>query len=111
MSESGRTYGRPFKGHPIEASEVRAWTRLRADHPDAPAVAHELFVAVLATGSDVIDVQLSTAGDRLKITATGAHPLSLRHSHGPGWRIISGLSRSTGVTTDEHGLWAQMEES
>ncbi|WP_330349290.1 hypothetical protein [Streptomyces sp. NBC_00582] len=110
MSESGRTYRRPFKGLPIEASEVRAWTRLRTKHPDAPAVANELFTAVLDSGADHVEVELSTAGSRLRVTATGPHPLSLRHSHGPGWRIVEGLSRSTGVTTDEHGLWAQLEE-
>jgi hypothetical protein len=111
MSETGRTYGRPFKGLPIEASEVRTWTKLRADNPDAPTVANELFVAVLASGADTIDVQLSITGDgRLKVTATGTHPLSLRHSHGPGWRIVEAFSRTTGVTTDEHGLWAQLED-
>lgn len=110
MSETGRTYGRSFKGHPVVAGEVRAWVRLRTDHPDAVLVGHELFIAILASGSDVIEVQLSTAGDRLRVTATGTHPLPLRHSHGPGWRIIEGLSRSTGVTTDEHGLWAHLEQ-
>ncbi|CAM5621481.1 hypothetical protein [Streptomyces aurantiogriseus] len=109
MSEAGTTYRRPFKGLAIEAAEVRAWTRLRTDHPDAPAVAHELFIAILASGADTIEVTLSTAGTRLRITATGPAPLPLRHSHGPGWRIIAELSRQTGVTTDECGLWAQME--
>ncbi len=110
MSETGRTYRRPFKGIPIEASEVRAWTRHRALHPDAPTVANELFTAVMQSGADTIEVELSTAGSRLKVTVTGPHPLSLRHSHGPGWRIVEGLSRSTGVTADEHGLWARLEE-
>ncbi|MET9381434.1 hypothetical protein ABZY09_10150 [Streptomyces sp. NPDC002928] len=109
MSETGRTYRRLFKGHAIEAAEVRAWTQKRTDLPDAMQVAHELFAAVLASGADTIEVTLSTAGGRLRITATGFTPLPLRHSHGPGWRIIAGLSRTTGVTTDEHGLWAQME--
>lgn len=109
MSETGRTYRRLFKGHAIEAAEVRAWTALRTRHPDAPAVTHELFVAVLASGAGTIEVTLSTAGGRLRITATGFAPLPLRHSHGPGWRIIAGLSRTTGVTTDEQGLWAQLE--
>lgn len=109
MSETGSTYRRPFKGLAIEAAEVRAWTRLRADHPEAPTVAHELFVAVLASGADTIEMQLSTADTRLRITATGQDPLPVRHSHGPGWRIVAGLSRATGLTTDERGLWAQME--
>lgn len=107
---SGRTYGRPFKGLPIEAAEVRAWTRLHTDHPDAPTVANELFTAVLRSGADLVEVSLSTAGRRLEIMATGPAPLPLRHSHGTGWRIVAGLSRITGVTTNEHGLWAQMED-
>lgn len=109
MSETGRTYGRAFKGHPSEAAEVRAWTAARATHPDVPTVANELFVAILGAGADTIEITLSTAGDRLRITATGPEPLPLRQSHGPGWRIINGLSRTNGVTTDEHGLWAQLE--
>lgn len=111
MSETGSTWRRPFKGHAIEAAEVRTWTKSRTPHPDAPQVAHELFIAVLGSGADLIEVTLSTAGERLRITATGPSPLSLRHSHGPGWNIIAGLARTTGVTTDETGLWAQLEEA
>lgn len=110
MSETGRTYGRPFKGHPSEAAEVRAWTRTRSPHPDAPTVANELFVAVLGAGPDIVEVTLSTAGARLRITAAGPEPLPVRHSHGPGWRIVSGLSRTNGVTTDERGLWAELQD-
>lgn len=109
MSETGRTWRRPFKGLSMEAAKVRAWTRDRAAHDDAPLIAHELFVAVLSSGAEVIEMTLSTADQRLRITATGTHPLSLRHSHGPGWNIVSALSRTTGVTTDEHGLWAQLD--
>lgn len=97
------------KGHPAEAAFVRAWTAEHADHPDAPAVTNELFVAILRAGADAIEVTLAGAGDRLRVTATGPAPLPLRHSHGPGWRIIEGLSRITGVTADEHGLWAQLD--
>jgi len=100
---------RTFKGHPVEAAEVRAWTATRATHPDAPAVANELFVAILGTGADAVEVTLSTAGDRLRVAATGPEPLPLRHSHGPGWRIVAGLSRTNGVTVDERGLWARLE--
>ncbi|MEV6181368.1 hypothetical protein [Streptomyces sp. NPDC052015] len=108
MSETGSTWRRPFKGHASEAAEVRAWTRSRTTHPDAPQVAHELFVATLGCGPDVVVMTISTADTRLRITATGSEPLPLRHSHGPGWRIIAGLSRCTGLTPDECGLWAQM---
>lgn len=106
---TGVTYGRPFKGHAAEAAEVRAWTRSRVPHPDAPRIAHELFVAILGSGADTIDITLSTAGRRLRITATGPHPLPLRHSHGPGWPIVAALCSTTGITTDECGLWAQTE--
>jgi hypothetical protein len=110
MSETGRTYRLTFKGHPSEAAEVRAWTSKRSTHPDAPQVANELFVAILGSGADAIEMELSTAGDRLRITADGPQRLPLRHSHGPGWRIVAELSRTSGVTTDEHGLWAQLHK-
>ncbi|MEU5596802.1 hypothetical protein [Streptomyces sp. NPDC020298] len=110
MSETGRTWRRPFKGHAVEAAEVRAWTRKRTDHPDAPLVVHELFVAVLSSGADIIELTLSTAGNRLRITATGPQHLAARHTHGPGWSIVAGLAHTTGITTDETGLWAQLQE-
>ncbi|MGW3135879.1 hypothetical protein [Streptomyces sp. NPDC001139] len=110
MSETGSTYQRVFKGHPSEAAEVRAWARKRAPHADAAAVANELFIAILGAGADLIEVTISTAGDRLLLAAMGPRILPLRHSHGPGWRIIDGLSRSTGVTTDGRGLWAHLGE-
>ncbi|QJT04335.1 hypothetical protein G9272_31960 [Streptomyces asoensis] len=109
MPESGHTWRLNFKGHAADASAVRAWVRERVHHPDAPPVAHELFVALLGSGADIITLELSTAGPRLRITASGPAPLPARHSHGPGWRIIAGLSQQTGLTTDECGLWAQME--
>jgi hypothetical protein len=111
MSEAGRTWRLAFKGHPSEAAGVRAWTSKRTPHPDAPTVANELFVAVLASGADLIEMTLSTAGSRLKVTATGPKRLPVRHSHGPGWTLVAGLSRINGMTTDEHGLWAQLESS
>lgn len=110
MSEAGRTWRLAFKGHPSEAADVRAWTGKRSAHPDAPLVAHELFVAVLGSGADLIEMTLSTAGSRLRITATGPEPLPARHSHGPGWRIVDGLSRISGVTVDERGLWAEIRD-
>lgn len=106
MSERGTTWRLAFKGHPSEAREVRTWTAYRTTNPDAIAIANELFIAVLASGPELIDIELSTAGTRTRITATGTEPLPLRHSHGPGWRIVAGLSRITGVTPDERGLWA-----
>lgn len=108
MSETGRTYRRLFKGHAVEAAEVRAWTATRTGHADATLVAHELFVAILGSGADVIDMHLSTAGARLRISAIGPAPLPVLHSHGPGRQIVIALSRITGATDDEHGLWAEL---
>jgi hypothetical protein len=109
--ETGTSWKRAFKGTPIDASEVRTWIAARVPHPDAPAVANELFVAVLANGADLIEMTISTAGTRTRITATGPDPIPLRHSHGPGWPIISALAHITGLTPDETGLWAQMPET
>lgn len=108
MSESGQTWQRAFKSTPAEASSVRAWTRTRTPHPNAPQIANELYVALLQSGADMVEMAISTAGDRTRISATGHARLSVRHSHGPGWRIIAGLAQSTGVTSDECGLWAQL---
>lgn len=97
------------KGHPAEAAFVRAWTAEHAGHPDAPAVTNELFIAVLQAGADAVEVTFVGAGDRLRVTATGPAPLPLHNSHGPGWRIIEGLSRITGATADKCGLWAELD--
>ncbi|MFD5796351.1 hypothetical protein ACFWIO_23035 [Streptomyces diastatochromogenes] len=77
-------------------------------HPDAPLIANELFVAVLSSGAAAVDMTLSTAGSRIRIIATGPHPLPLTSSHGPGWALVSGLADLTGLSTDECGLWAQL---
>lgn len=105
MPESGHTWQKAFKGEPIEAPHVRLWARGRVDHPDVPLIADELFVAVLGSGAPVIEMTLSTAGTRVRITAQGPDPLPLTASHGPGWSILSGLCQRTGLTTDETGLW------
>jgi hypothetical protein len=105
----GRTPQRvTFVGHPIEAAAVRTWTAEHTAHPDAPLVASELFVAVMRSGARTVELVLIAAGDRLRITAIGPESLPLANSHGPGWNIVAGLSRLTGVTADEHGLWAQL---
>jgi hypothetical protein len=110
MPESGHTWQKSFKGQPIEAAHVRLWTRGRVKHPDAPLIANELYVAVLGSGASVIEMTLSTAGKRIRITAQGPEPLPLINSHGPGWLVVSGLSHHAGLTTDECGLWAQLGE-
>lgn len=111
MPESGQTWQKPFKAEPIEARHVRLWVAGRVKHPDAPAVANELYIAVLGSGAPVIELTLSTAGTRIRITAMGYDPLSLLYSHGPGWAIVTGLTTLAGITTDECGLWAQLGAS
>ncbi|MEU9334333.1 hypothetical protein AB0D49_14415 [Streptomyces sp. NPDC048290] len=107
MSESGQTWQKAFKGEPIEAPHVRLWTAGRVKHPDAPAVANELYVAVLSSGAPVIEMTLSTAGPRVRISAHGPDPLPLIARHGPGWVLVTGLADAAGHTDDERGVWAQ----
>jgi hypothetical protein len=106
MSESGQTWRREFKAHPAEARQVREWVGIRLAHPDAPQVTNELFVSVAASGTETVQITLSTAGQRARITAAGSVELSLLHSHGPGFSIVSALSTQSGVNTDGRGLWA-----
>lgn len=108
MPESGRSWQKAFKAEPIEAAHVRLWTAGRVKHPDAPLIANELYVAVLGSGAAAVEMTLSTAGPRIRITAQGPDPLPLINSHGPGWTLICGLASRTGLTTDECGLWAQL---
>ncbi|MFJ8585861.1 hypothetical protein ACIRD2_14530 [Streptomyces sp. NPDC093595] len=110
MSEAGQSWRRAFKALPQEAAHVRSWTALRTHHADAPLVAHELFVAILGTRPAVIEMAIATADSRVRISAAGPARLSVRHSHGPGWAIVAGLCRHRGVTPDERGLWAQLQQ-
>ncbi|MFF8290412.1 hypothetical protein ACF068_14455 [Streptomyces sp. NPDC016309] len=109
MPETGQSWQQAFKALPEEAAQVRAWVGSRVQHIDAVVVAHELFVAILGTRPDVIEMTLSTAGARARITASGPAELHALHTHGPGLAIIAGLSRYSGVTTDTRGMWAQMQ--
>ncbi|MEU5399766.1 hypothetical protein ABZ348_10765 [Streptomyces sp. NPDC005963] len=112
MPVSGHTWRQAFKGLPVEARSVRDWTRSRLTHEDAPLIATELFVAVLGSGIDlrphVIEMTISTADLRIRISATGFHPLPIRQAHGPGALIVSRLSEASGVSTDLSSLWAQV---
>jgi hypothetical protein len=108
MPESGQSWRRQFQAHPAEARTARTWVAHRLTHPDAPQVANELFVSVLATGSPTIAMTLSTAGLRIQVTATGSLRLTPLHSHGPGYLIVSRLTTHYGLTTDGQGLWAQL---
>lgn len=111
MPESGHSWQKPFKAEPIEARHVRLWVAGRVRNPDAPTVANELFVAILGSGAPAVEMTLSTAGTRIRITALGPDPLDVLDSHGPGWRIVTGLAKSSGLTTDECGLWALLGTS
>ncbi|MFD9823146.1 hypothetical protein [Streptomyces violascens] len=106
MPESGHTWRKAFTGIPEEARNVRAWTAGHLAHPDAPLIAHELFVAVLGAGPDHIEITVSTAGRRIRIAATGFLPLPFLQAHGPGAILISQLSRSSGVSEDCQTVWA-----
>lgn len=108
MPETGRSWTLEFEATPAQAPSVRQWVALRLKHPDAPQVANELFVSVLAAGSPKVEMTLSTAGDRNRITAVGSIPMSVLHSHGPGFTIVSGLTTLYGLNTDGCGVWAQL---
>lgn len=112
MPESGHTWRVLFKGHPGEASHVRRWARGRLNHDDAELIADELFVAILVglTGRspDAVEMTISTAGSRARISATGFLPLPVPAMRGPGALIISRLSHSSGVSQDGQCLWAQL---
>ncbi|MEU6181147.1 hypothetical protein [Streptomyces coeruleorubidus] len=106
MSETGQSWRLEFKAHPAEAHRVREWVGSRLEHPDAPQVANELFLSVLASGAPVVEMTLSTAGPRAQIRSAGSVELSILHTHGPGSLIVSGLSAQSGLNTDGQGLWA-----
>ncbi|UOB11876.1 hypothetical protein MQE23_23670 [Streptomyces sp. HP-A2021] len=95
----------------MEARHVHLWVAGRVRHLDAPTIAHELYVAILSSGAPAVEMTLSTAGPRIRITALGPEQLPLLYSHGPGWQIITGLANISGLTTDECGLWAQVGTS
>ncbi|GGW15065.1 hypothetical protein GCM10018980_76190 [Streptomyces capoamus] len=108
MPESGHMWQKAFKREPVEAVHVRLWIAGRVRHPDAPLIANELFVAVLSSGAAAVEMTPSTAGSRIRITATGPDPLPLISNHGPGWTLLSGLATIAGLSTDECRLWAQL---
>ncbi|MGC0427598.1 hypothetical protein RKD32_003953 [Streptomyces sp. SAI-195] len=108
MPETGQSWQRTFKGLPDQARAARKWARARVEHVDVEQVLAELFAAVLGSGPDLITVTVSTAGDRVRLTAVGPEDLPARLTHGPGHRIIAALSVRSGVTADGCGLWAQL---
>jgi hypothetical protein len=114
MPESGHTWCTAFKGMPAEAARVREWTNDHLTHEDAPLIANELFVAILGSNlerwPDIVEMTISTAGPRARISASSSHPLAVLQMHGPGALIIGKLAHSSGVSTNFHSLWAHLPE-
>ncbi len=108
MPETGHSWCRAFEAVPASAPAVRRWTRDRTTRVDAPAIAHELFAAVLTTEPDAVEMTLSTAGARARITAHGARGPLVWLVDEPGRRIVAALSRQSGFTHDARGLWADL---
>jgi hypothetical protein len=104
----GTTWRRAFEAHPSRARAVRSWIIDRVTHPDAPLVGHELFVIVLQGRSPAVEMTLSTAGGRIRITALGDTSLRLHHTHGPGATLASAFARQYGVDADARGVWAHL---
>jgi hypothetical protein len=77
-------------------------------HDDAGQVAGELFVAVLACRPTTVQMTVSTAGPRERITAAGDRPVRLHVIHGPGGAIITALAPIHGISPDDHGFWADL---
>ncbi|MFJ6355001.1 hypothetical protein ACIQKB_36790 [Streptomyces sp. NPDC092046] len=109
MPESGSTWQRAFTAQPVEALPLRTWIRERATDPDAPAVANELFIAV-AAHAPVVEMTLSTAGLRVRISATGAADRAPVLT-AVGQSIVAGLADQFGITPDHRGLWALLSTS
>lgn len=112
MPESGTSAGtswqRAFPAESLRAREARNWAAAHAVHPDARQVAGELYLAVLAVHPSLVQMTVSTAGPRRRITAAGSWPLALHGLRGAGQSIIRGLSTAYGLTPDECGVWAEL---
>jgi hypothetical protein len=105
---TGTSWQQAFRAEPEQAHAARVWAAAHAVHPDARQVAQELFLAVLAAHPSLVQMTVSTAGPRRRITASGTWPLAMRSLRGPGQSIIRGLSTAYGLTVDECGLWAEL---
>ncbi|NEA57116.1 hypothetical protein G3I60_23950 [Streptomyces sp. SID13666] len=110
MPESGQSWQRRFPGDAEQVRVVRVWVGSHVRHEDAPLLADELFVAVLATRPAKIQMTLSTAGYRARISASGNVALPLHSVRGAGLSIIRGFSSCHGTTPDDHGLWAEVTQ-
>jgi hypothetical protein len=119
MPSTGHTWRMPFPGLPEQAPAVRDWVRIRVrEHAsdealdvdaeqlaDVVLLAHELFIAVLATCPGKIAMTVSTDGPRVRIYSTGPHPLPVRARQGIG--IVQGLSLARGSQDQDRTVWAE----
>ncbi|WNI16894.1 hypothetical protein [Actinacidiphila sp. ITFR-21] len=108
MPETGQSWQRAFPPEAAQAAEARAWVSTHTGHTDAPQITAELFIAVLAVHPSKVQMTVSTAGIRLRITASGDRMLSLQALYGPGRVIITELSTAQGTAVDGRGLWAEL---
>ena len=107
-TSAGTSWQQAFPAEAVQARAARNWAAMHAIHPDARQVAEELFLAVLAAHPSLVQMTVSTAGPRRRITARGTWPLAMHSLRGPGQHIIRGLSTAHGVTPDDCGLWAEL---
>ena len=119
MSDAGDTWRLVFAATAEQARSVRLWTAARVqeaaarqgtalvadDVADVALLAHELFIAVLATRPEKIVMTLSTSGHRARVYATGPAPLPVRSRAGLG--IITGLAVARGSEDDDRTIWAE----
>lgn len=108
MPESGQSWQRAFRAEASQARAARLWVSTRTGHEDAPQIADELFVAVLSARPSKIQMTVSTAGARSRITASGDSVLPLHSRHGAGWPIVAALATHHGRTEDDCGAWAEL---
>lgn len=108
MPETGTSWHRAWPAEAVQARAARDWAAQHAVHPDARQIAGELFLAVLASHPTAVQITVSTAGTRRRITAASTRPLALHSLHGTGRTIIRALAAVHGVTPDDCGLWAEL---
>jgi hypothetical protein len=104
----GQSWQKAFPPEAAQARDARAWVVTHTDHSDARGIAGELIVAVLASRPGRLQMTVSTAGPRVRITAAGDRPLPAHALHGPGRQIIGALASVHGITPDDCGLWAEL---
>jgi hypothetical protein len=108
MPEAGHSWQKTFDATTEAARHARTWVASRLNHPDAEQLAAELFVSVLISRPAAIQMTVSTAGIRTRITASGGKPLPMLSVHGPASEVIRGLALLTGSTPDDCGLWVEI---